>query len=407
MNDSSQTPHPEPLGHEPAPVHILAVLGSASDAVQAALGERRDFALECHDAHACACLPWQAGSRPDLILLEPPSGDQGRLAAWLADIGATSPAMPVLVLGELLSADAVRALMALQRSNVAPLPFTHAGLASQIKTLLQGPEDAQKSGARVWSLMSAVGGAGATTLAIETAFQLQSAASAPGQVVLVDLNFIDSACAAFLDVPANLRLEEVASDPGRIDAALIEAFASRHSSGFDVLVSARDLNGFAGINAEAIAALLDVCCGLYEHVVIDVSRWMQDWTLDVIAGSDAAIVVSELTVPALHAARDLACNMESAIAAEAGTVQIVLNRMAKRVFGHSITLAEAQKALGRKAAGSISSDWDGAVGAVNYGMPVGQASAKSRISKDVRALIDSLAAQMTRDGEPQPRRMAS
>jgi pilus assembly protein CpaE len=389
-------------------IEILAVLGATAGAVHATLQDEKYFTLDLYDAAQCTRLPWQAERQPDLVLLEPPTGDQDRLAVWLRELGTLSPKTPVLVLGELLSVGTVQALLALRSTNVVSLPLNQKVFLSQISTVMRIEHTpAAPNNAKCWSFMSAVGGAGATTLAIETALQLQSACAQGEKIALIDLNFMDGACAAYLDVPANLRLGDVADAPERIDEALIDAFASPHAGGFDVLAAARDPFGYQAINAQSVGQLLDVCCHIYDHVVIDMSRWMQDWTMDVIGGSDALVLVSELTVPALHAARDLAMNIGSAVPHHGDHLHIVLNRMAKRVFGHSISMADAQKALGRPAIGSISSDWDGAAQAVNYGLPIGQASAKSRISKDIQALISALNENACEDGALDNTRLAS
>ncbi len=387
-------------------IHILAVLGSSKAAVQAAVQGESRFTLEAHEASQCTRLPWQAERQPDLVLLEPPTGEQDRLTVWLKELAALSPQTPVLVIGELLSVSAVQALLALRSTNMVSLPFCHKTFLEQIRNVMHSEPD-PSTGAQCWSFMSAVGGAGATTLAIETTMQLQASSAGSKKVALIDLNFVDGACAAYLDVPANLRLGDVADDPDRIDEALIDAFASPHACGFDVLAAARNPLGFQDINAQSIGQLLDVCCTLYDHVIIDMSRWMQDWTMDVIGGSDALVLVSELTVPALHAARDLAINIETIVPHNSDRLHLILNRMSKRVFGHSISMADAQKALGRKATGSISSDWDGAAQAVNYGLPIGQASPKSRISKDIRALIKALDPKNRKGSAPASASMAS
>ncbi|PHS21846.1 MAG: hypothetical protein COA85_12430 [Robiginitomaculum sp.] len=387
-------------------IRILAVLGSSKAAVQAALHGESRFSLESHVASQCTRLPWQAERQPDLVLLEPPTGEQDRLTVWLKELAVQCPQIPVLVIGELLSVSAVQALLTLRSTNMVPLPFCHKTFLDQISTVMRS-ESSTSTGAQCWSFMSAVGGAGATTLAIETALQLHTTSAMVKKIALIDLNFIDGACAAYLDVPANLRLGDVADDPDRIDEALIDAFASPHASGFDVLAAARNPLGFQDINAQSIGQLLDVCCTLYDHVIIDMSRWMQDWTMDVIGGSDALVLVSELTVPALHAARDLALNIEASVPHNANRLHLVLNRMSKRMFGHSISMVDAQKALGRKATGSISSDWDGAAQAVNYGLPIGQGTPKSKISKDVRALIDAIESNNCKGSAPASARMAS
>ncbi len=75
-------------------------------------------------------------------------------------------------------------------------------------------------------------------------------------------------------------------------------------------------------------------------------------------------MVSELTVPALIAARSLSDEIELGV----GTglkPRIVLNRLASRMFGPAPSMAEAERALQRKAEGGISSDWEAAAASAN------------------------------------------
>jgi pilus assembly protein CpaE len=59
-------------------------------------------------------------------------------------------------------------------------------------------------------------------------------------------------------------------------------------------------------------------------------------------------------------------------------------------------MAEAEKALQRKAEGGISSDWEAAAASANLGGPVAQHRPKSKIVRDVQTLVERLAAQPAR-----------
>ena len=70
--------------------------------------------------------------------------------------------------------------------------------------------------------------------------------------------------------------------------------------------------------------------------------------------------------------------------------RIVLNRLASRMFGPAPSVAEAERALERKAEAGISSDWEAAAASVNLGGPICQHRPKSKIVRDVSAVVDRL-----------------
>jgi len=124
-------------------------------------------------------------------------------------------------------------------------------------------------------------------------------------------------------------------------------------------------------------------------VIVDMPRHHQPWTLDVLSGSDEVLVVSELTVPALIAARSLAAELEADLP-NGPQPRIILNRLANRVLGPAPSLSEAEKALERKADGGITSDWEAAAASVNLGGAISQHRPRSKIVRDINVLVDRL-----------------
>jgi len=105
-------------------------------------------------------------------------------------------------------------------------------------------------------------------------------------------------------------------------------------------------------------------------------------------------------VPALIAARSLADEIEADVGSDLKP-RIVLNRVASRMFGPAPSMAEAERALQRKAEAGISSDWEAAAASANLGGPIAQHRPKSKIVKDVQTLVDRLATQPARrDAHP-------
>jgi pilus assembly protein CpaE len=355
--------------------------------------EEVDLLVQRHDAF-------------DLVLMGADTVDPARLVEAIEAFAVRANPPGVLMAGARLPANAVRALMKLKRSDVLETPFTAADLARSAEALLKAAPQVQTpvNGSHCWCVTGAVGGAGATTLAIELATGLADRKSNE-RTALIDLNFADGQAAAYLGSAANMHLAEVSALPERIDASLLDAYAVRVDDCLDLYAAPRDPRGFSLISDAAVLRLLEVACEVYDWVIVDTPRLRQPWTADVLAGSDEVLVVSELTVPALLSARALAQEIEAELP-EGRTAKVVVNRLASRVFGPAPSLGDAEKALQRKVLGGITSDWEAAACSVNLGGPIRHHRPRSKIVKDVTALIEKLTADARRNQPPSGLRIA-
>lgn len=135
---------------------------------------------------------WAFGDAPDLILIEAGAFEPDALSAAIAALGAGSSPPPTLLTGDHLPAGLVRNLMRLPRSDVLEAPFTAADLvASSAPLVAPSAAPALNAPSRCWTIMGAVGGSGATTLAIETACALAQRLPGPRRVCLIDLNLAE------------------------------------------------------------------------------------------------------------------------------------------------------------------------------------------------------------------------
>ncbi|HEY9219817.1 MAG TPA: AAA family ATPase [Phenylobacterium sp.] len=335
----------------------------------------------------------------DIVLIDADDTPFEALAPALEALAASPSAPPTLLIGSRLPAGLVRALLKLERSDVLDAPFAPEQLTRAVLNLLSAPAQpaatSQASSSRCWSITGAVGGSGATTVAIEVAYALSLRSRKERSVCLVDLNLADGAAAAYLGATPSLRLAEFGQHVERIEASMLPAFAVPITKTLDLLACPRDPEGFDLVSREAVLRILEIACEHYDWVVIDVPRHRRAWTVDVLNGSDEVLVVSELTVPALIAARSLSEEIERRLP-EGPKPRIVLNRLATRMFGPAPTMAEAERALQRKAEAGVSSDWEAAAASVNLGGPIAQHRPKSRIVRDVSVLVDRLIADEKR-----------
>jgi pilus assembly protein CpaE len=330
----------------------------------------------------------------ELILIDADAWQADPLSAALQALAEQAKPPPVLLAGSHLPTGVVRNLLRLERSDVLEAPFTDEKLSVAIAHLMAQahvtPEVSSDHVGHCWAVVGAVGGSGATTVAIEIANALATRSNRNKSVCLVDLNVADGAAAAYLGANASMRLADLGEAADRVDASMLQAFVTTISPKLDLLAGPRDPTAFDRTGREAVLRVLETACEIYDYVILDLPRHRRAWTLEVLGGCDEVLVISELTVPALLAARSLSDEIDRALGVGSKT-KIVLNRLASRMFGPAPSMAEAEKALQRKAEAGISSDWEAAAASVNLGGPIATHRPKSKIVKDVEMLVGKLA----------------
>jgi pilus assembly protein CpaE len=355
-------------------------------------------------------LPEARSNRYDLAVVDADAWEPAALGQAVEALAAAAGAAPaVLVIGERLPATVVRNLMRLPAYDVLEAPFSAEQFTAAAGALLaagqpQAAPSAPVSGSHCWAVTGAVGGAGATMLAVEIATALAARSGKDKSVCLIDLNLADGAAAAYLGAQPAMRLGDFSGAADRIDAAVLHAFVTPISKQLDLFAAPRDPDAFETVSRDAVLRALEVACESYAWVILDLPRRRSSWTLEALSGADEVLVVSELTVPALIAARSLAEEMEGALHGRTRP-RIVLNRLASRMFGPAPSMAEAERALQRKADAGVSSDWEAAAAAANLGGAIAQHRPKSKIVKDVAALVERLASAPA-DKQPGSRKAA-
>ncbi|MBY9067051.1 hypothetical protein K1X12_09085 [Hyphomonas sp. WL0036] len=345
---------------------------------------------------ACAELSDLTSIVPPEVVLRHGGGtiliEQG-MPGWdqlLLLLAVERPSSAVIVISDQLPAHMVRALMKIEASDILPASANVADIGGAFERLgALRVEEQDKGTPRAtvcWAFRGAVGGAGVSTLAIESAFALARIVG-PGKVCLVDLNLADGMTASFLEAVPKLDLKALSAAPERLDSRLLAAWCWQHEDGVSIIASPRNPDADMLASEAAILRLLDVVCGSFEYVLVDMPRHMMPWTKSVLAVVDQAIVVSELTVPSLHAAADM-CRDIDALRTDGSKARLVLNRMfPKKQFRAGFPVDKAEKAIERSIDVTITSDWDAARTAVNLGKPIADVKPKSLLVADVAGLV--------------------
>lgn len=373
-----------PPGAVPASIAVLAA--------PERLAALRGVCGEVHDLSQMAAPDVVMRHGGGLILVEQGQTGWDQLLLLLA---VERPATAVLVLSDQLPAHMVRALMKLEAWDVLPVSAEAVDVAetaarlSDAREVTKGGSDGPANSV-CWAFRGAVGGAGVSTLAIESSFALARIVG-EGKVCLVDLNVADGMTASFLEAVPKLDLAALSNAPERLDARLLAAWCWQHEEGVSIIAAPRNPEADALATEAAVLRLLDVACAAFPYVILDMPRHMMPWTKSVLAAVDQAVIISELTVPSLHAAADM-CRDVDALRKDGSKARLVLNRMfQKKQFRAGFPVDTAEKAIERKIDVTVTSDWDAARTAVNLGKPIATVKPKSALVMDVDTLVRKLA----------------
>ncbi|MEO1476619.1 MAG: hypothetical protein AAFS13_09575, partial [Pseudomonadota bacterium] len=180
--------------------------------------------------------------------------------------------------------------------------------------------------------------------------------------------------------------------PERLDPTLLSAYGWDHGSGVNLIAASRnpDINEF--VSSDLVLRLLDTVCTVYTHVIVDMPRTRQSWSKPILSGADQVLVISEFTVPSLHAAADMSREID-ALRQDAEPTKLVLNRMSDAKSEFSVS--RASKAIEREIGAVVRSDWKSARAAVNLGMPIQTVKPKSKLVKDIMTLKKQIEAEPT------------
>jgi pilus assembly protein CpaE len=326
---------------------------------------------------------WDAEA-PDLILLDVmlPKLDGYQVAAKIrADEGPSTHVPIIMLTAEREVEQKVRGLRA-GADDYLIKPFHPAELMARIKSLLArfAPRDAlvgRPPLGRVLALYGAKGGVGTTTIAINAAIALHRELGR--KVCLIDGNLQFGDHRVFLDLGLDRKsIVDIVTAPS-IDQDLIRQVLVKHDSGVDLLLAPPSPETAELVTPEHLPAIIDQLRGLYDYVLIDIDKRLDDVNLGVLEASETMFVVMTADLSCLKNVR-LVLETISHLGYEADKIQLVLNR--SNAFT-GINVKNAEGALKRTIEHQIVNEYRGAISALNTGAPFMLTKADSLLGRSM------------------------
>ena len=240
------------------------------------------------------------------------------------------------------------------------------------------------------------GGVGTTTVAINSAIALHR--ELRRKVVLVDANLQFGDHRVFLDLGPERYSIVDAVTAASIDSDLLRKLVVHHTSGIDLLLAPPDPASAEHVSADRhhLAQIVETLRTLYDYVVVDVDKRLDDHSLDVIGAADRLFVVMTADLSCLKNVRLVLQTMEQ-IGTPDDKVKLLLNR--SNAFT-GIGIKSIEGVLKRTVEYQIVNDYRAAISALNSGDPFMVHRTDSPIGKSLLEFVRLV------DREPAPARPA-
>jgi len=231
------------------------------------------------------------------------------------------------------------------------------------------------------------GGMGATFLATSVAHLL--ADEKKESTVLIDADSQFGCCNYLLGVQPKFSLQDALLEVDSMDDMSLEGLLCKHRSGLR-LISCRtnELAATEPPNPMDFAIFIAKLRRNYDHVIIDLSRGVENWTLPALTEANQLYIVVQQNLPALRDAAMLLRQIRHYTGIAPDKLQVIANRYSKRL---DIGPEEFQRTLNISNLVLVPNDFNTATASINMGAPVNETGKNKPLTRTLRAIADSLA----------------
>lgn len=297
----------------------------------------------------------------------------------------------VIVTSAGASVDTMRQLIRLGVADFLPQPISHDDVLAVVRTVRLrsrvGAERPQHD-CQVLTFVRRSGGMGATSLAIEAAFELAKPRRGHGKrrVCLIDLDFQGGAAWLHLDAEPLLDIAEIVRSPHRLDSELLTAMTTHHPAGFDLIAAPNGSMNLDAVPSEVVSHLMALACEIYDCVIVDLPLTWTRWFGEILAGSNRIFLVLQMTVVAVKQAHVFLEQIKETAAART-PLSIVLNRHRRSWWRPGLKMREVERALGHKVEFCVPSDYRLFSGAADHGLPIGKYQSGSGAERQIGKMM--------------------
>ncbi|MGH9498331.1 MAG: AAA family ATPase [Terriglobales bacterium] len=372
----------------------LSVVIVASDSEQrAVLQVLVDGTSVARTVHTCASFPVAAtdpitrriqAAGADVVLVDVPTDNASYALHAIELLRHEVPDSALFAIGGLSQPQVIVNAMRAGACEFVERPTTTTDLLEAFVRLTASQRRNRREEARgkLFTVVNAKGGSGATTVAVNLALALQAA---HGNTALVDIAPLGH-CVLHLNLKPLFTVGDAIRNLHRLDSSLLESFMTRHSGGLQLLAGPTNPVPMEPSTSE-FAKLFDLLIGHFRYVIVDASSRIDATTRLVSNLANRVLMVAHTDVASLWSAARVQQYLSESGSRE--KVQLLLNRF-RKVPGFSESDAEA--AAGVKLLWKIPNQYFAVSTAIDRGVPLSQ-----QHNTEIARSFAGLAARLTED----------
>lgn len=338
---------------------------------------------------------------PEAALIAAGSADAERLeqaAALVAAAGAAGTHV-ILLAQEDLPPAALHQLMRAGADDFLPAPVQPGAIEESLSAVARGrsssaPATTSRDGS-VLAVYGVAGGVGATTFAVNLAYELALEGRKPGlRVCLLDLDFQYGTASTYLDLSRREAVYELLTSVERLDAPGLLGGLTDFGRKLDVLTAPMDVLPLDIVGPDAVAKLLDLACSTHDLVVVDLPRTLTLWTETVLQKCERFYALMEID---MRSAQNMLRFLRTLKAEELPLekVEYALNRSPG--FGDFSTRGRVKKmseSLGIEYGLLLPDGGKAVTQACDHGAPLADFAGSNALRKEIRKLARGILADV-------------
>jgi pilus assembly protein CpaE len=311
------------------------------------------------------------GTWPDLAVVDMRNGTLASVEA-IERLRASWPSTSIFAVAASSEPDQIlRAMRAGANEYLAwPIGVPGASLKDSFQTALKRTSDrhrptrdAGRSGVTL-SFFGAKGGAGTTTLAVNTAIDIARLSKRP--TLIIDLHQFVGEVSLFLGVRPRFTLIDAIDNLHRIDKEFLSELVVRHKSGLDILAGGDQIDRPGPSDAPAVEQLLQQLGRSYEFIIIDAGTVTTAVADVAVFAADTIFLVANPDIASVRNAHRIVDRFEH-LGASRDRLRVLLNRMSDQ---NQIGPKQIEATLGHAIHMAFPSDYSIVSAAMNSGVPL-------------------------------------
>ncbi len=301
-----------------------------------------------------------------------------------------APNRRVVGMGDTLTPELLMQAMQAGVTEYLPAPVTVDKVQDTIDRLARkfghrGVDERKREPGKLFAFFSPKGGAGSTSVAVNTAVSLHVLTRR--RVLLVDLALELGETALLLGVEPRFSFVDLVRNFHRVDAGLLASYIERHESGVELLSAPFHPAKAETVTGDQIRQILHFLKQHYDYVIVDSSKSFTAPTLATFEQADNVFLVTNVDLPSLRNITRCLPLLERMGAAKGDDwLRILVNRYQP---SDPIKHHEIEKTVGIPVYWTLSNDFEAVMNSINQGKPI-VLNEKSAYAKDLKGFVTAL-----------------